>query len=493
MGKRLLAFLFCVLLCLVSVGCGDDHQDAILYMELPEKPYTLDPQTASTDAELMVVRNIFEGLLRKNGKGEIVCGAAEKMEIQDKTYTFTLRKDLCWNDQTPITSDDFLFAFQRAVSAETQAPFVFRLFSIQNAESIYKGKKTLDQLGVTAPDDRTLVIRLSKQDADFEETLTTSVAMPCRRTFFEESAGYYGLQGQYLLSNGSYRLSKWSKDPFGIRLYRNLMYKGIFVAQNAAVYRNKNDEKPPVQRLIDHNVDATLLDPSLEPVTEENGLHMVEIANTCWVLTIRSDFSRNLRKAFVSLTGSEVYGNDLPHGYEPTDSLYPSVLQVNDQQKTIRSTYDLSTGKTCFTEALKDLPDRRFPSGVTLSYYDNGVIKPIVTDLVGHWQNNLGAFVNIAAYDDLSVFSGQLKTQTLDFAIFPVQAKSRQVTEYLENFGENALQKSPTAFEKSLLKTNTVIPLLSQTTAVAYSNALECIWVDTSNGYLDFSWIIKTE
>ena len=131
--KRVIKTL-CLVLALLTAfsltACNDSYQDAIIYFEIPEKPYTLDPQTASTDSELVIVNNIFEGLLRKNASGAIVCGACESFTRGNLAYTFKLRKDIVWSNEKPLTADDFVFAFRRAVSPETQAPFVSRLFCI---------------------------------------------------------------------------------------------------------------------------------------------------------------------------------------------------------------------------------------------------------------------------------------------------------------------------------------------------------------------------
>jgi len=240
--KKILIFLLCFIFILPITGC-DDTSEAYIYFELPSSPLTLDPQTASLDQELLVVKNIFEGLLRKNNEGKIVCGAAESYEKKGLTYTFKIRGNAVWSNAEPLTAHDFVFALRRAVSPETKAPFVARLFSITGAEDIYNGKLKPSSLGVTAKDDKTLVIKLREKDKLFEETLTTSIAMPCNQTFFNESAGKYGLFSDNILSNSSYKITRWRKDPFGIRLYRNNEYKGNFEAKNAAVFITCNPKE----------------------------------------------------------------------------------------------------------------------------------------------------------------------------------------------------------------------------------------------------------
>ena len=181
---KLTALMLSIILIIPCVtGCGKSHLDQTIYFEASDQPSTLDPQVASTDIELMLVRNIFEGLLRKNKDGHIENGVCEAYKKSGLTYTFKLKKDAKWSDGTPLSSYDFLFAFERAVKPDTKAPFVSRLFSIVNAEEIYKGEKSVSSLGVDAPDEHTLKITLKYDDNEFLNTLTSSICMPCNEEF----------------------------------------------------------------------------------------------------------------------------------------------------------------------------------------------------------------------------------------------------------------------------------------------------------------------
>lgn len=493
--KRVLKAL-CLILTLLTVflltACGDSYQDAIIYFEIPEKPYTADPQTASTDSELVIVNNIFEGLLRKNASGAIVCGACESFEYKNLTYTFKLRRDILWSNEEPLTANDFVFAFRRAVSPETEAPFASRLFAIENAKDIYEGKKSADALGVSATDGYTLTIKLAYEDKNFEEALTTSVAMPCNQKFFEGTGGKYGLNAESIISCGSYKLTKWNKDSFGIRLYSNNFYSGTFPAKNSAVYITKDKDETAIERLIGNNVDIAFIDCSLSDTAKENGLKTTDYENICWFLTISTDFSADMRKSLAMLVGSEVYGADLKTGYSPADSIYPAAVATNAGSSGM-TLYNAETAKSLFAKEISKLAEKKFPSGVKLYYYDNGVIKPVVTDIVGHWQNNLGAFVNIEAVDSAEKLVTELKNQTLDMALFPVRADSADLEEYLTEFGIDAGNENASELQKKVLKEGTVFPIAFQNTTIAYSPALSDVFTSFGNGYIDFSFIVKTE
>jgi peptide/nickel transport system substrate-binding protein len=78
-----------------------------------------------------------------------------------KTFTFTLRQDAKWSDGRPITSADFLFAYENAVKPENN---YIGLDEIERIESYQ------------APDPRTIVVTLREQYARFVGLSTAALA-----------------------------------------------------------------------------------------------------------------------------------------------------------------------------------------------------------------------------------------------------------------------------------------------------------------------------
>ena len=484
---KFLSLILCVALIIPLVGCGDKSSEAYLYFELPTLPTALDPQTTESTTDLLIVRNIFEGLMRKNSKGEVVEGAAESFEKNGLTYTFTLRDGILWSNGEVVTADDFVFGLRRALKPETKAPFASRLYAIKNAEEVNTGKLSADNLGVAALDEKTVKIDLKYDDSAFLENLTTSVAMPCNERFFKESAGKYGLFRENIICNGSYRLTKWNKESFGIRLYRNEEYNGEHKANNAAVFLTCNNDTPVTEKLADGDVDLAFVDSNYSNSLENSGLNAINIQNICWFLTVNSDFSKDMRTSLFKLIGNFEDRND---GYTHADSIYPKISGINAKGVGMTD-YDLSGGKDLFITEVKKLEGAKFPSNVTLRYYDNGYIDAYVTDIVGHWQNHLSAFVNIAPVANAEDLLPQLKTQTLQMAIFPVNFSSKNYTEYLENFNISDFSKSPADLQSEVLSSKNVLPIFFQNTTLCYSREISEIYTTEDNGYIDFAFIVK--
>ncbi len=489
--RRFTALLISIVLMLALCAC-DNTDKAYIYFTLQQPPTTVDPQTAQSDTELMIVRNIFEGLLRKDSDGKIVCGVAKSFQKKDLTYTFHLRKDAMWSNEQPVTAYDFLFALRRAVNPETKAPFASRLSSIKNAKAIMKGKKSIYDLGVKAINTHTLQIQLSTEDENFTETLTTSIAMPCNESFFKESSGKYGLEKETTLSNGSYRLAKWGKEVFGIRLYRNDFYKGDFKAKNAAVFFSIDKDRKPIQVLTENDADIAFIESSDIDTAKLSNLNIAHIDNICWFLTVSDGFSKDIRKSLISLASPQIFGENLSQGYDSAKSIFPISIS-KDISPTGMPVYDLENAKKLFKSAVYNLKDKKFPTDVILYYYDDGFSKTVVTNIVGHWQNQLGAFVNIEAVSSPSVLLPQLKDQTYAMSIFPVSADSPNVSEYLEKFGIKYNGEDLSKIQSKILKSSNIVPLMTQKTTVAYSQELSNLNFTHGNGSIDFAYVVKTD
>ena len=75
-----------------------------LVRHIKDEPASLDPAKAVGLPEIQVIRDLFEGLVNQNEKGEIEPGVATQWKSNDnRIWTFTLRDNAQWADGTPVT------------------------------------------------------------------------------------------------------------------------------------------------------------------------------------------------------------------------------------------------------------------------------------------------------------------------------------------------------------------------------------------------------
>jgi oligopeptide transport system substrate-binding protein len=187
---------------------------------------SFDPQVVEDVDGSEVVRDLFEGLYNQNAAGETVPGVALSHEVSDDglTYTFTLRDDARWSDGTPVTAGDFVYAWKRAVDPELASPYAWymELMSIENGAEIIAGDMEPDSLGVSAPDDRTLVVNLSQPLPYFTKMVSHATTFPAPRWVIEEHGAEWTRPGN-MVSNGAYVLTEHVPKERSVR-ERNEMY-----------------------------------------------------------------------------------------------------------------------------------------------------------------------------------------------------------------------------------------------------------------------------
>ena len=146
-----------------------------------QEPAVLDPMRVQDPASVLIVRQLFESLTRwDQEQKEVVPAAAESWRTRDgaKTFVFSLREGMTFHDGTPVTSQDFAVAFDRIAQRANAADVAYTLELVKGFDDVNQFG-TADHLeGITTPDDKTLVIKLSTPYQDFPAVMTHPALVP---------------------------------------------------------------------------------------------------------------------------------------------------------------------------------------------------------------------------------------------------------------------------------------------------------------------------
>ncbi|RFF26246.1 peptide ABC transporter substrate-binding protein [Wenzhouxiangella sp. 15181] len=190
-----------------------------------EEPQTLDPHLAEGVPSTNILRDLFEGLTTTTPDGHIVPGAAQHWDISRDglTYTFFLDPEGRWSNGEPVTAEDFVWSWQRAVDPSTGASYGRMLSPVANAEAIFAGELPPEELGVTALNDSTFQVDLNHPSPYFLGLLTHPTTYPVYREAVEAYGDSHVRPGN-LVSNGAYTLEEW-RVRSSITLVKNRAYR----------------------------------------------------------------------------------------------------------------------------------------------------------------------------------------------------------------------------------------------------------------------------
>jgi oligopeptide transport system substrate-binding protein len=174
------------------------------------EPESLDPQLARTDAAFNILRDLFEGLTAIGPDGAAVPGAAESWTVSADglEYRFALRPGLRWSNGEPLTASDYVAGMRRLVDPGTASPYGQFIAPVMNAEAIAAGRKPAAELGVSAPDDRTVVVRLEEPAPYLLGLLAQPPTFPVNQAALHANGAEYARPGK-LVSNGAFVLEDW--------------------------------------------------------------------------------------------------------------------------------------------------------------------------------------------------------------------------------------------------------------------------------------------
>ena len=162
--KRLSSFVFCLGLSLTFAVAAWAGKPQVLRIPIDEEPDSFNVARVSDYYSAMVASQVIEGLtgiVVKDGREVAVPACAESWETSEDGLTWTFRlREMKWADGEPLRASDFVYGISRVLDPATASPISGKVRFIENAGDVLLGKKPLSELGLEAPDDRTLVFRL---------------------------------------------------------------------------------------------------------------------------------------------------------------------------------------------------------------------------------------------------------------------------------------------------------------------------------------------
>lgn len=197
-------------------------------------PRFINPVLATTSTDKDLVAIIFSGLMKKGISGEMENDLAESYTIsEDKyTYTFTIKENAVFHDNTKITADDVLFTISQIKNGSLKSPH----------------QSSWQSVSVTKIDERTVEFKLSSPYTSFLENTSIGILPAHLWKDLDTEDFTFSENNLNAIGSGPYKISHIEKNKKGLIESISLSSFGHYVGQKAYInkvkfvfYRNEED------------------------------------------------------------------------------------------------------------------------------------------------------------------------------------------------------------------------------------------------------------
>jgi oligopeptide transport system substrate-binding protein len=210
-----------------SAGEGNLAADQTLRLYLAgADPRSFQPQAVSGSEEIAVIAATNRGLLYVDEKLALVpAGATElpKVNADATEFTFTLRDDVKYSNGDPVVAEDYVRGMKILADPRNAFDYGYEMCWVEGADAVMGADfgcqgttpdvtdnalidGLLDKLGVTAPDDHTLVIKLARPASFFPNIMAMWLTTPVHKdaTKFAEAADF--------ITSGPFKFESWTHN-----------------------------------------------------------------------------------------------------------------------------------------------------------------------------------------------------------------------------------------------------------------------------------------
>ncbi len=310
-------------------------EDQYLNITLSDEPGTLDEFHNSVAATGTVLSQLFTPLVR-NMSGVLEGDGCSSWETSADglTWTFHLR-DNYWQDGTKVTAQDYVYSAQMKLKPETAFPYAGNWYVIKNAEAINNGEMDYKELGVTAPDDKTVVIETEYVCPSLLNNLSF---YPQKQDHYEKWGDKYGTEADTMLSCGAYIITDWTHNS-SITLEKNDKYWDAENVHLKKITLHRITEQSTAYNMLDNgSIDMLGVTDQdyIERFKQRNDLinSRVQYARTfMWFFNTKDKYFSNakIRKAISVAFDRDATVNVLLGGVPlKAEGLYPFVMYEGD-------------------------------------------------------------------------------------------------------------------------------------------------------------------
>lgn len=387
---------------------GQAEQKTVrLYLQ--SEPYSLDPRVAGNRFSQVALRELFEGLMRIDNQGRPAAAVAKSYEVSaDKcTYRFHLRPT-CWSNGMPVTAYDFEHSWKSNLYPDAPTAYSYAFYCIKNARAAHVGEVKIDEVGIKAEDENTLVVTLEHPAPYFIELTSNPLYSPVCKAVVEKNSNWNNEVGPAFICNGPFVLDDW-KHRSELILTKNAKYwDAVSVSVHRLTFAIIEDPLTALNMFETGELDwvgdpfGQLPLEAIPRLKERKKLEQRPIGSVSWLeLNVNHPLlgSSKIRRAFaMAVNRQDLVEHLLQGGERPAYTLLPETLTFMD--KPFFNDNDVAQARVLFGEALTELnlAKESLPE-IMLCHSSDPRDKSIAEAVQQQWQMAFGVKVVLSPAD----------------------------------------------------------------------------------------------
>lgn len=353
--------------------------DLNIMLETPVQ--SLDPQQATDGTSFEVIACYTDGLMQMDADGQAVPAIAESYDLSEDgtVYTFHLREDAVWSNGEPVTANDFVFGWQRAVDPAIASEYAYMLSDIgqvKNAAEIIAGEMDKSELGVKAVDDHTLEVTLNVPVSYFLSLMYFPTYYPVNQAFYESVGDTFATSPETTLSNGAFVLDSYEPAATAFHLTKNADYYNADSVQLAGLnYQVIQDSQQALMSYQTGDLDITLVNGEQVDQVKDDPEFTTVGAGYLWYVSPNMDAVPELANLNVRLAMTFAIDRDAITQDVLKDGSTPAYTAVPPQFATGPDGSDYAADQTRYADVCAYDADK------ALEYWNQGLSELGISEL----------------------------------------------------------------------------------------------------------------
>src|SRR6056297_1193560 len=221
MNKNKIFTILILVVILALVNFNAAAEGGNLRIKVNQRPLNLNPIYAANDTELLIIKQLFDNLVKYDENGEVKPELAESWEVNSSAtvFEFKLKEDVYFHkyqinnkevekEKRRVRAEDWKWSLEYLASPQNKSPYAELLEKVKGYQDYRQGKNN-QIAGIRVLDDYNLQIELNQPYSPFINNLTKDAVTVLPKEFILNGDNQFSITA---VGTGAFREINFTKN-----------------------------------------------------------------------------------------------------------------------------------------------------------------------------------------------------------------------------------------------------------------------------------------